>query len=561
MVKEIIKSLEFTGLGNKKLGELIEVPKDFTKGDYAFPCFILAKEQKKNPVEIAKNIASKIKMKNFEKVEAFGGYVNFFVNQKEFAKEIIGKISKEKACYGSQRNNEKVVIELSSPNSNKPLHLGHARNIILGQSVGKINEFVGNKVKLVTVNNDRGVHICKSMIAYDKFGNGNTPEKSGKKSDHFVGEFYVKFAKESKKNKKLEEEAQECLRKWERGDKKTLKLWEKVNDWAFEGFAKTYKEFELNFDKEYFESDIYLSGKKVVMKALKDKKVFRKEDGAIYADLNKQGLGEKVLLRGDGTSIYITQDLYLAQKRQKDFKFDKMIYVVANEQDYHFKVLFELLKKFGYSWNNKLEHLNYGLVHLESGRMKSREGTVVDIDELIDTLKKIATKEIEERYKKLHADEVANRAFAISMAALRYYFLKIDKRKDTTFKPKESLSFEGDTGPYLLYSYTRALSVLEKANYRKQKKFEIGKVEECERKLIKELSRFPEIVDKAYKESSPNLIANYCFEIAKTFSKFYQDCPIIGNEEEQFRLKLTDCFSQVMKNSLHLLGIVVIPEM
>ncbi len=562
MREEILRSLSFLKIDKKKLNELLEVPKNPEMGDYALPCFILAKEMKKSPNEIAKEIATKIKPdKNIEKAEAAGPYVNFFINKIKLAGEIIDRVSKEKDKYGSGKINEKTVIEICSPNSNKPLHLGHARNIVFGQSVANICKFMGNDLEIVSVNNDRGVHICKSMIAYEKFGNGMTPEKANKKSDHFVGDYYVKFAQAAKEDNDLEKEAQECLQKWEKGDKETIELWKKINKWAFDGFAETYKLFGLDFDKEYFESEIYEKGKKIVNDALKKGLVKKEKDGSVYIDLKKEGLGKKTLLRKDGTSIYITQDLYLAVNRYEDFKFDKMIYVVASEQDYHFKVLFSILEKLGYKWADRLHHLNYGLVHLESGRMKSREGTVVDIDNLIKDLKDIAIKEIENRYPDIFADEAQERALAISLAALRYYFLKIDRVKETTFKPEESLRFEGDTGPYLLYSYARAKSILRKANYKKEKKFTIEKPENNEKSLITEIANFPEIVQQAYRNLAPNTIANYSYELAKKFNEFYHNIPVVGSEQEQFRLKLVDAFSQTLKNSLNLLGINVIEEM
>ncbi len=559
IAKLLAKSLQ---IKESEIQELIETPPTKDLGDYAFPCFTLVKTFKKNPNQIAEDLAKKISpQKDLEKIEAKGPYINFFINRNQLAQSTIKEILKQKNNYGKQKIPSLVLIESPGPNTNKPLHIGHARNIVLGQSIKKILEFSGNKVKAVNINNDRGVHICKSMIAYQKYGNNQTPEKAKRKSDHFVGDFYVKFAKELEKNPKLDEEAQECLQKWENNDKKTIELWKKMNSWAFKGFEETYKKFNLKIDKHYYESKIYKQGKEIILEQLKKGIVKKKPDGALYIDLSKEGLGEKILVRTDGTSIYITFDLYLAVLRQKDFKFNKMLYLVANEQNYHFKVLFTLLEKFGFKWAKNLEHVNYGLVHLESGRMKSREGTVVDSDDLIEELQDLAKEEIKSRYKDLKEKEVQNRAEKIALAALRYYFLKIERQKDMLFKPEESISFEGNTGPYLLYTYARARSILKKANYKPSKIKMPKEITEEEKSLILQLSKFPEVVKKAYEELAPNHIANYAFEISKAFSEYYHKTKVLGSPEEKFRLALVDSFSQVLKNALKLLQIEVLENM
>ncbi len=563
MKEKVAKELEkLTNLKETDLINLIEIPPSQELGDYSFPCFSLAKQLKKNPNNIASELAAKISSKEFERIEAKGPYLNFFINKKLLAEKALNEILKLREKFGSRKIKEKVLIESPSPNTNKPLHIGHARNIILAQSVKEILKFSGNEALIVNLNNDRGVHICKSLIAYQKYGNNQTPEKLNKKSDHLVGDYYVKFAQELKANPELEKEAQECLVKWEKGDKKTLALWKKMNSWALNGFKETYKKFNLKIDKNYFESKIYKKGKEIVLEEFKKGKVNKKADGAYFVDLSKEGLGEKILLRADGTAIYITQDIYLALLRKKEFNFDKMIYIVASEQNYHFQVLFALLKLFGYDWVNKLYHLNYGLVNLESGRMKSREGTVVDSDDLIQELDSLALEEIEKRYSNLPDKEKKQRAEKIALSALRYYFLKVDKNKEIVFKPEESISFEGNTGPYLLYTYARARSILRKAKYKKSKKsIKIPALNDSEKSLISQLSNFPEMAKEAYLSLSPNLIANYSFQLAQIFNEFYHSNPVIGSENEPFLLSLVDSFSQVLKNSLKLLSIETLEEM
>ena len=563
MKSEIVSALKVTGLDENALNELIELPKEISHGDYAFPCFVLAKTMKKNPVEIAREIAVKIGTpKGFEKVEAVGPYVNFFLDSKKNSVEILQKIIKLKSEYGGSNvgKGKTIVLEFGSPNTNKPLHLGHVRNLSIGDSVSRILSFNANKIIKVSINNDRGVHICKSMIAYQEFGKGTTPEKEGKKSDHFIGDYYVMFNKKTQENKEYEEKALECLRKWEMNDTKTITLWKKMNKWAFDGFNETYKKLGIEFDKEYYESKIYKKGKEIVELGLK-KGIFNKNiDGAVVIDLQKEGLGEKVLLRADGTSIYITQDLYLAKLRDEEYKMDGGIYVVANEQEYHFKVLFEILKKLGFKFANKLYHLSYGMVELPEGKMKSREGTVVDADDLIEQMQNMAKEELNKR-EKLSKNEIEKRSLVIALAALKYTMLKQDIRKNIVFNPKEAIHFEGDTGPYLLYSYARANSILDKAKHKFSGKINVGSVQVNERALINELARFPDLVIEASKSLGPSGIAHYTHTLAQTFNEFYHSRQVIGSVDEKFRLCLVSCFTQVLGNALKLLGISVLKEM
>ena len=553
-------------LSEKQASELMEIPPSPELGDFAFPCFSLSKEFKKNPAIISKELSERISKslpKEIERVESNGPYINFFVNKILLAEKTINQILKEEDSYGKpKKSGKKIVIEFPSPNTNKPLHLGHLRNMSIGESISRILEFEGNRVVRVNLNNDRGVHICKSMLAYQKFGKNSTPEKSKMKSDHFVGYYYVLFNKELEKNPKLDEEAQNLLVKWEEGDKKALELWKKMNTWALKGFKETYKNFGVKIDKDYYESQIYKKGKEIIQDGLKKGVFFKKEDGAIAIDLKSGGLDEKVVLRSDGTSVYITQDLYLAKLKFDQYKPEKSIYVTGNEQDYHFKVLVLILKKLGFSFADRIYHLSYGMVFLPEGKMKSREGKVVEADDLIDQVKKMVKHEINARVK-LSEKELEKRSLTIALAAIKYALLKIEASKNMTFNPNESISLEGNTGPYLLYSYARAKSILRKI---KKGKKEINKskpksLNESEKALITKLSEFSEIVASSLHQMNPSAIANYSFLLCQCFNEFYHNSPVLNSENESFRLELVKAFSQTIKNALNLLGIDVLEEM
>lgn len=571
MKNEVINLLKKeVELSKKEIENLIEIPPNSEMGDFAFPCFVLSKTLKQQPHEIAKDLRKKINPTDeIESVVVNGPYLNFFVNKKLFSENLINEILEQKEKFGSKKFNLKGMIEFPSPNTNKPLHLGHLRNMAIGESLARIAEFYGEEVIRANLNNDRGIHICKSMVAYQKFGKNKTPGKT--KSDHFVGEFYVKFNKKSKINKKLEDDAKECLRKWEAGDKETIALWKKMNKWALDGFRETYKLFKIKHDRNYYESEIYNYGKEIVAEGIK-KRIFKKQkDGSVIINLKKENLGEKILLRADGTSVYITQDLYLAKLKDKEFDLDWSIYVVGNEQDYHFNVLFAILKKLGYDL--ELKHLSYGMVNLPEGKMKSREGTVVDADDLIKNVQNLVKKELTSRTK-LSKKELESRSLKIALAAIKYFLLKVDIKKNMLFNPKESINFEGDTGPYLLYSYARASSILRRVTQAhtgsskiqtkakpRPAKTEIKNFEKQEFELAKKLSQFPEVVLSAYKNYNPSLIANYSYELAKTFNEFYHACPVINSENQNFRLNLVKSFRIVLKNSLNLLGIETLEEM
>jgi arginyl-tRNA synthetase len=562
ILKEAIKKLDTKiKLKDEEILNSIEVPPSSELGDYAFPCFSLAGKLKMSPQETALEIRSKIgnSQKEFQDIQTHDAYINFFLDRKALALSLISEIKAQGDKFGKSDfgQNKATMVEFPSPNTNKPLHIGHLRNMSLGEAISRISEFNGERVIRASLNNDKGVHICKSMLAYQKWGKNKKPSKKIK-SDKLVGEFYVLFNKKSGKNEELEKEAHDMLRKWEAGDEETRELWKKMNKWALDGFKETYKNFGIKHDIEYYESDIYSKGKEIILEGVK-KGIFKKEDdGAVLINLEKQGLGKKYLLRSDGTTVYMTQDIYLAFLKQKEFNLNKSIYIVGNEQDYHFRVLFYLLEKLGFDSKN-LKHLSYGMVNLPEGKMKSREGKVVDADDLISDVQNLVKKELASRGK-LSKKQLEERSLKITLAAIKYFLLKIDIKKDMLFNPKKSINFEGDTGPYLLYSYARASSILNKAKTR-NKKIPAGKLEEKEIELIVKLSQFKEIVAKSFKDLNPSYIANYSYQLSQTFNEFYHVCPVIGSENEFFRISLVESFKQVLKNSLLLLGIETLEKM
>jgi arginyl-tRNA synthetase len=513
-----------------------------------------------NPKDIAINLRKNIQgysEENFEDIQTQGAYINFFLNKKNLAKKIVDEVLFKKNNFGKtdlgKRN--KTMVEFLSPNTNKPLHLGHLRNMAIGESISRILNYNGEKVIKANLNNDRGIHICKSMAAYKMYGKNKKPGKE--KSDHFVGNFYVMFNEKYKKNEKLEIESHRLLQKWEQGDKETLALWDKMNKWALNGHKKTIQTFGISFDKEYYESNIYKKGKEIILEGVKKGIFEKKKDGSVSVNLEK-GLGEKILLRMDGTSIYITQDIYLAKLKFDEFKLNRSIYVVGNEQEYHFNVLFEILNRLGFK-KGGLRHLSYGMVNLPEGKMKSREGTVVDADDLIEKVQELVKKELNSR-EKLSKKELEERSIKIALSAIKYMLLKVDSKKNMLFNPKESINFEGDTGPYLLYSYARANSVLKKAKSKRKKEESYSLVKE-ESELAKKIFQFPEMVSKYYQTLNPSIIAVYSCQLAQIFNEFYQSCPIVGSDNERFRISLVKAFMQTMKNSLGLLGIETIDRM
>ena len=571
---EVIALLQkATKLKKQEIDAILEIPPDLKLGDLSFPCFKLAKTSKKpskskdlrgpenakhflgNPAEIAKELASNLKSTGpIKEVKTLGPYLNFFADEYRLSLETLRQIFKEKDKFGSKNKLHKVaVIEHTGPNTNKPLHIGHIRNMCLGESYARILENEGWSVKRVNIINDRGIHISKSMLAYQKWGRGKSP---GKNPDRFVGDFYVKYSQKLKESPILEKEAQDLLKKWEEKDTKTMALWRKMNSWTLKGHAQTYKEFGINFDKQYYESNTYEKGKQIILDGLKKGIFHRKPDGAVYIDLGEK-LGEKILLRADGTSVYVTQDVYLAKIRDKDYHFDKLIYVVASEQNYHFDVLFKLLKMLKYPFADKCYHLSYGMVFLPEGKMKSREGTVVDAVDVLNEMESLAKKEIIKR-QKLSKTKLSKLARKIALSAIKYHMLKFNAVKDFTFDPKESISFEGDTGPYLQYSLVRAKKIIKKSKTKPTTKINFKLLDKpVEIKLIKQLIKFPEIVEKAYENFSPHVIANYASELASSFNSFYEKYSVIKAEKKlkEARVLLVFSFAQVLKNCLHLLGI------
>ena len=547
------------GMDKGRVSNLVEVPPKSEMGDFAFPCFGLAKQMRKNPIEAAGCLLCKFENalpEEIERVEVRGAYVNFFVDKKVFAGEVLKVVKKKNFGVLKLGKGKKVGVEYSSPNTNKTLHVGHLRNMAIGEAVSNITKNAGAEVFRLNLFNDRGILISKAMIGYEKFGKGKSPKDLGVKGDKFVGDLYVKFSKESKANPDLEEDAKEKLRLWEAGDEKTLELWKKLNEWVYEGMNETFSKFGLcEADKSYYESEIYKEGRELVESGLRDG-VFSKKDDAVVIDLVSESLGEKVFLRGDGTSVYITQDLFLAEKKIKDFDLDSSYYVVGSDQEYHFKVLFSVLEKLGFK--KDWRHLSYGMVSLPSGKMSSREGTAVGADDLIEETVKIAKKGILDRASD-KIDDLEERALKIALAAIKYALLKVDIHKRIIFDASRALSFEGDTGPYLLYSYARASSIIRKV--KSKAKFEIKTLEESEIELLKKIDLFEDVVGSAYNGLAPNLIANYCFELAQNFNEFYHACPVLGSESEGFRLELVRAFRNVMGKSLDMLGIEKLEEM
>ena len=547
-----------------KLKEInLEVPPSSSFGDYAFPCYHLAKTLKKNPNDIAVELSQKIKQNEvIQKVEAEGPYINFFVNKSAFSKIILSKIFKEKGEYGISKigEKEKVMIEYSSPNTNKPLHLGHLRNDSIGMAVSNILSFTDHNVTKSILYSNRGIHICKSMLAYMHYGKNKKP---GGKPDHFVGKFYVLY--EKKKTEKLEKELSEILKKWEAGDKKVRKLWDQMDKWAIEGFKETYKQFGSEFDVEFRESDFYNKAKPIIELGLKKNIFFKdEEENRIIAKLEDHDLADKTILRGDETSIYITNDLALTKHKFEKYKLDSSVWVVGSEQDLYFQQLFKIFELLGFSWSKKCHHLSYGMVYLPEGKMKSREGIVVDADDIIKNMISISKKEIKKRNKKILKKELEERAEKIGIGALKFFLLKTDIKKDIHFNPKESLSFEGETGPYVQYVYARISSILKKS---KTKVIENVNYmffdEEEELNLIKLLGKYPKVVEDAATHYKPSLIARYLLELSQRFNEFYQFCPILQSKEHlmQARLLLTYCVREVVGNGLKLLGIDVLEEM
>ena len=571
------------------------------EGDLTLVVFPFVKAARKSPEETGKTIGAYLQehcadIIGFNTVK---GFLNLSISDAYWLKYL--DTARREDPHKQPGDGKPIVIEYSSPNTNKPLHLGHIRNNLLGWSVAEILKANGFNVKKVNLVNDRGIHICKSMLAWLRWGDGETPQSSGMKGDHLVGKYYVIFSnhlkeetekilsenpgmekEEAERRTPLMQEAQQMLKKWEEGDKEIRNLWEKMNNWVYEGFDATYRRLGIDFDKIYYESNTYLLGKSMVQEGLEKGVLYKREDGSVWADLRDEGLDEKLLLRKDGTSVYMTQDLGTARLRQQEFDAESLIYVVGNEQNYHFDVLKRVLRKLGYPWAEKITHLSYGMVELPEGKMKSREGTVVDADDLMDKMTQTAKETSEEIQRKkeenaagqaaaanaqanaaiLNEDEREDLYFRLGMGALKYFILKVDPVKNMMFNPKESIDFNGNTGPFLQYTHARICSLLRKGGFQEGQLVEFKndglRISDKEKSLIQNLASYPAVLKQAGNMYSPALIANYLYDLAKDFNGFYQDTPVLRETDEAlkaFRLALAQYTGEILKKGLRLLGI------
>ena len=550
------------------------------EGDFTVVIFPLVKLAKKSPDVLGNELGEVLKKQGaIENFNVVKGFLNLLINNEAF----VQNFKEIKTQFDVKENkNQTVMVEYSSPNTNKPLHLGHIRNNLLGFSVAQILKEAGYNVVKTQIINDRGIHICKSMLAWEKFRKGETPETTGLKGDKLVGNYYVEFDKNyktqiselkkqgldeetAKKQAPIIQEAQKMLLDWEQENKQVRDLWEKMNSWVYAGFNETYKRLGVDFDQVQYESNTYILGKDIIEDGLAKGVFFKKEDNSVWIDLTEDGLDQKLVLRGDGTSVYMTQDLGTAVERFKQNDIQKLIYTVGNEQDYHFQVLFLILKKLGYDWANQLYHLSYGMVELPEGKMKSREGTVVDADDLMQEMY-VTAKEKSEELGKLEglSDEEKEKSYEIvGLGALKYFMLKVDPKKKMLFNPAESIDFNGNTGPFIQYTYARIQSLLNRANFVEA---DFGNYEPnaSEKELIMQLSNFKEVVEKAAETLSPAQVANYVYDLVKTYNSFYQNNPVMTLEDEnakQFKLQISDLTAKTIKKSLHLLGISVVNRM
>ena len=564
--------------------DLQQTKKEF-EGDITLVVFPFVKELKMSPKEIAEKIGDYLlEINSVVSYNVVSGFLNLSISDNYYF-DFFNSV-KDDSRYGFSKTISKdaVMVEYSSPNTNQPLHLGHIRNNLLGYSMSEIYKASGRKVYKTQIINDRGIHICKSMIAWLEYGNGKTPASTNTKGDKFVGDYYIKFDKEYKiqieelvKNGSSDEDARqnasillrakEMLIKWESGDRDVVELWKKMNSWVYEGFEETYKKLGVDFDSYYYESDTYLLGKEFISTGLKSGIFYKKDDGSVWCDLTEDGLDEKIVLRADGTAVYMTQDIGTAVQRVKDYPdINSMVYTVGNEQDYHFKVLFLILKRLGFSWSENLFHLSYGMVDLPSGKMKSREGTVVDADDLMMEMTNTA-KEISQNLGKLEGlsdDEKNNIYKTVGLGALKYYILKVDPKKRILFDPKESVDFQGNTASFIQYSYARIQSILNGINFELSKDKYERKLEDKEKELIKQIDLFPSVIKSAANSHNPSLIANYIYDLVKSFNSFYQSLPILKSafeDKKTFRVELSKLVGITIKNGFSLLGIGVVDRM
>ncbi len=581
-VSEVVEKLYDVKIDASKIQIQKTLPQ--FEGDLTCVVFPFLRFSKKDPVATGNEIGAELveSMEEFTGFNVVKGFLNLEMNAANWGQTLIDISNKDNFGVLNPEVKKTIMVEYSSPNTNKPLHLGHLRNNFLGYAVANILKANGHNVIKTQIINDRGIHICKSMLSWQKYANGGTPESEGLKGDHFVGKYYVEFDKHYKaemkvlideqgltKEQAMQEapsfkEAQTMLRKWEEGDKEVVELWKKMNQWVYDGFESTYKSMGVDFDELYYESNTYLLGKQVVEEGIEKGVFYKREDGSVWCDLTEDGLDEKLVLRKDGTSVYMTQDIGTAIERDKAFKINGMIYTVGNEQEYHFKVLFLILKKLGYDFFSGLHHLSYGMVDLPSGKMKTREGTVVDADDLMQEMVATASKAAEEKGKLdgYSEDEIKEINRKIGMSALKYFLLKVDPRKGMIFNPAESIDFNGNTGPFILFNAVRIKSLIRKYGSDDFKGIVVDDLSEKEKSLVSKLNDYEKAIALAGKEHSPAIIANYCYDLAKEYSQFYASHYILNEEREElkkFRLFLSDEVGKVIEKSMKLLG-AEIPE-
>ncbi len=591
MIQEIIKHQIAAALKHLYQIELfdnqivIENTKPEFEGDFTYVVFSILKQSKKGPEQTAQEIGEYLKT-NFSQLASFNvikGFLNLSINNQFWFEFLNNTYNNKDFGFTFAHSGQKILVEYSSPNTNKPLHLGHIRNNLLGYSVAQILKANGHQVYTCNLVNDRGIHICKSMYAWMQYGNGETPETAGLKGDHLVGKYYVIFDKHYKQEietliaeglTKEEAEkkapsiiaAQQLLQKWEANDEATVNIWKTMNGWVYQGFDVTYKKLGVQFDKFYYESNTYILGKDIVQQGLTSGAFFKKDDGSVWIDLTADGLDQKLLLRGDGTSVYITQDIGTAELKYKDFDCERSVYVVGNEQDYHFKVLQLICKRLNKPFADGIYHLSYGMVELPHGKMKSREGTVVDADDLIDEMIATATETTKALGKTdgIPETELQHLFETIGMGALKYYLLKVDPKKKMMFNPEESIDFQGNTGPFIQYTHARIKSILRNAGSIDYTSFDFSKtnITEPERKLVFAIYQYPQAIADAGKDMSPGIICNYAYDLAKAFNHFYHECSVLKEENESqrnFRIQLVNLTAHILKSSFGLLGINV-PE-
>ena len=586
-LKNKIKESIFTLYSNNELNIQFQKTKKNFDGDLTIVVFPLLVVSKKSAEKTSSEIANCLKKNVCEIVDfnIVGGFLNLIFSNNFWLTQF--KNIYDDKNYGfkiADKNSDKYVVEYSSPNTNKPLHLGHIRNILLGHSISEILKANGNNVVKVQIINDRGIHICKSMVAWKKFGSGEDPQSSNMKGDHLVGKYYVKFntvyseqvnelvkkgfsLDQAKKQAPIFLEAQNMLLKWESGDKEIIDLWKKMNNWVYDGFDQTYSRLNVSFDKNYYESNTFLLGKNIIEDGLKKNIFYQKDDKSVWVSLSKYNLDDKILLRADGTSVYITQDIGTAVQRHEDFSFTNMIYTVGNEQNHHFKVLFSILDLLSYNWSCNCKHLSYGMVDLPSGKMKSREGTVVDADDLMSNLVNNAKKISQDlgKTKGKGQNEIDSLYEMVGLGALKYFILKVDPHKKMLFNTEESIDFNGNTGPFIQYTYARIQSLLRNCDYQLLLDFQDDyKLNSFEKNLIKIMCQFPNILSDSAKQLNPSLLANYSYELSKEFNQFYQSYPILNNESKNisiFRLVISKKISEIIKSSMSLLGILMPDKM